>query len=122
MGWLKSILGGAYHGDASPSAKQAGVSSLAEDYIGKDGGIENVLQKFQRAGLTNKVRSWVSTGPNLPINTVELQQALGREKLAELARDMDIPVDKVKELLAERLPIAVDRLTPEGKLAPREKA
>jgi uncharacterized protein YidB (DUF937 family) len=72
--------------------------------------------------LTNKVRSWVSTGPNLPINSIEVKQALGLEKLTEMAKSAGIPVDKVKDLLSEYLPIAIDKATPEGKLPPRDLA
>jgi uncharacterized protein YidB (DUF937 family) len=58
----------------------------------------------------------VSTGPNLPINAEQIQQALGSERVREMAAKFGIPVDKVADLLAKHLPPAIDRATPEGKL------
>jgi len=113
MSWLKGILGGVVGAE---------VLSLLKDYIDKKGGLENVVKDFENAGLTNKVRSWISTGPNLPTNSVEIEQALGLDKLVELARNAGIPVDKVKDMLAEYLPIAIDKAAPEGKLPPKEAA
>jgi uncharacterized protein YidB (DUF937 family) len=107
MSWIKGILGGVIGAEAL---------SLVKDYIEKKGGVENVVKEFEGAGFANKVRSWVSTGPNLQINPIEVQQALGLDKLAEIARSAGIPVDKAKDLLAEYLPTAIDKLTPEGKL------
>jgi uncharacterized protein YidB (DUF937 family) len=51
---------------------------------------------------------WVSTGPNLPINAEQIQQALGSEKVREMAAKFGIPVDKVADLLAKHLPPAID--------------
>jgi uncharacterized protein YidB (DUF937 family) len=45
-----------------------------------------------------------------------------RQVLTEMAKSAGIPVDKVKDLLAECLPIAIDKATPEGKLPPRDLA
>ncbi len=56
------------------------------------------------------------TGPNLPINAEQIQQALGSEKVREMAAKFGIPVDKIADLLAKHLPTAIDTATPEGKL------
>jgi uncharacterized protein YidB (DUF937 family) len=113
MSWFKALVGGAIGAEAL---------SLIKEYVEKQGGIDGVVKNFENAGFTNKIRSWVSTGENLPINTVEIQQALGLDKLAEMAKNAGLPVDKVKELLAEYLPVAVDKATPEGKLPPKDAA
>ncbi len=113
MSWLKGIVGGAIGAEAL---------NLIKDYVEKQGGVEAVVKQFETSGFANKVRSWVSTGPNQPINTIELQQALGLDKLAEMARNAGLPVDKVKDLLAEYLPVAIDKVTPEGKLPPKDQA
>jgi uncharacterized protein YidB (DUF937 family) len=113
MSWFKGIVGGAIGAEAL---------SLIKDYVEKQGGIDGVVKHLESAGFTNKVRSWISTGDNQPINTIEIQQALGLDKLAEMAKKAGLPVDKAKELLAQYLPVAIDKATPEGKLPPKDAA
>jgi len=111
MGLLDGILGGVIGAEAL---------SLVKGYIDKHGGIEGVVAEFEKTGLGQQAKSWVSTGPNLPITSEQIQQALGSEKVKELAAKFGIPVDKVSELLAKYLPTAVDKATPEGTLPPTQ--
>jgi uncharacterized protein YidB (DUF937 family) len=107
MGLLDGILGGVIGAEAL---------SLVKDYIEKRGGIQGVVAEFEKTGFGQQAKSWVSTGPNLPINAEQIQQALGSEKVREMAAKFGIPVDKVANLLAKHLPTAIDKATPEGKL------
>jgi uncharacterized protein YidB (DUF937 family) len=52
----------------------------------------------------------------------EIQKAIGLDKLSEMAKNAGLPVDKAKELLAQYLPVAIDKITPEGKLPPKDTA
>src|SRR5262249_17197027 len=113
MSWLKGILGGVIGAEAL---------SLIKDYFEKKGGVENVVKEFQNAGFGDKITSWISTGPNQPINVTEIQKAIGLDKLSEMAKGAGLPVDKAKELLAQYLPVAIDKITPEGKLPPKDTA
>jgi len=106
MGLLDGILGGVIGAEAL---------SLIKGYIDKHGGIEGVVAEFEKTGLGQQAKSWISTGPNLPITSEQIQQALGSEKVKELAAKFGIPVDKVADLLAQYLPTAIDKATPEGK-------
>ena len=92
------------------------VLELLRDYFESKGGLPNVVKLFEQSGFISKVRSWVSAGPNQPINSVEAGQLFGHSTLSELAKKADLPVDELKELLAKFLPVAVDRATPGGKL------
>ncbi|MGO9845652.1 MAG: YidB family protein [Methylocella sp.] len=107
MGLLDGILGGVIGAEAL---------SLVKDYIEKHGGIQGVVAEFEKTGFGQQAKSWISTGPNLPINAEQIQQALGSEKVKALAAKFGIPVDKVADLLAKHLPTAIDKATPEGKL------
>jgi len=111
MGLLDGILGGVIGAEAL---------SLVKDYIEKHGGIQGVVAEFEKTGLGQQAKSWISTGPNLPITSEQIQQALGSEKVKELAAKFGIPVDKVADLLAQYLPTAIDKATPEGKLPPTQ--
>ncbi len=107
MGLLDGILGGVIGAEAL---------SLVKDYVEKHGGIQGVVSEFEKTGLGQQVKSWVSTGPNLPITAEQIQKAIGSEKVKELAAKFGIPADKVADLLAKHLPTAIDKATPEGKL------
>jgi len=101
--------------NAKPSEEEK-VLALLGDYFESKGGLASVVKAFEQSGFVSKVRSWISTGENQLINSVEAGQLLGRSAISELAKKADLPIDELKELLAKLLPVAVDRSTPEGKL------
>jgi uncharacterized protein YidB (DUF937 family) len=111
MSWLKAIVGGAIGAEAL---------TLIKDYVEKQGGIDAVVADFKNGGFKKKVESWVSTGTNEAISSIEVGQAIGIEKVKKLAESAGIDVNKARDLLAEYLPVAIDKATPEGKL-PEEK-
>ena len=111
MSWLKAIIGGVIGAEAL---------NLIKDYVEKQGGIEAVVKDFRSSGFGRQVDSWVSTGKNEAISAIEVGQAVGVSKLKELAQATGVDFDKARDLLAEYLPIAIDKATPEGKLPPAE--
>ena len=112
MSWLKAIAGGVIGAEAL---------SLIKGYVEKEGGLDAVVKRFRDTGFARQVDSWVSTGKNEAISAIEVGQAVGAGKLKELAHLTGVDFDKARELLAEYLPIAVDKATPEGKLPPPEQ-
>jgi uncharacterized protein YidB (DUF937 family) len=111
MSWLKAIVGGLMGAEAL---------NLVKDYIEKQGGLDAVVKNFRNSGFGRQVDSWVSTGKNEAISAIEVGQAVGVSKLKELAKATGVDFDKARDLLAEYLPIAIDKATPEGKLPPVE--
>lgn len=111
MGLLDGIIGGAIGVE---------LATLINGYIEKRGGLQNVLQDFEKSGYGEKVKSWVGNGPNLPISAEQVQQTLGSDRVKELGNKFGIPMDKVSAALAEYLPKVVDKATPEGKLPPQQ--
>lgn len=107
MGILDGVLGGVIGAEAL---------SLVKGYIEKNGGIEGVVAQFEQTGFGQQVKSWVGAGQNLPITTEQIQQALGSDRMKELAAKFGLPIDKAAQLLAQNLPTAVDKATPEGRL------
>ncbi len=107
MGLLDGMLGGVIGAEAL---------SLVNGYIEKHGGIQGVVAEFEKTGLGQHAKSWVGTGPNLPITADQIQQALGSQTVKDLGAKFGIPVDKVSEMLAKYLPTAIDKSTPDGKL------
>lgn len=81
-----------------------------------DTGLGGLVEKFTQAGHAEKARSWVSAGPNEPLSGPEVTEALGRDKVAEVAREAGIPHEQAADELAAAIPKVVNELTPEGKV------
>lgn len=112
MSWLKAIAGGVIGAEAL---------SVVKEYVEKQGGIEGVVKNFESSGLGQKVHSWIGLGPNEKISEIEISKVVNADKLKELAKNAGVDMDKARELLAQYLPVAIDKATPEGKLPPPDK-
>jgi uncharacterized protein YidB (DUF937 family) len=107
MSWLKGILGGVVGAEAL---------TLIQKYVEDHGGLDGVKKEFTNSGFKRQIDSWIAQGPNLPMSGIEVQQALGLDKVVKIAKEAGLPVDKVRDILAEYLPTVVDKSTPEGVL------
>jgi uncharacterized protein YidB (DUF937 family) len=107
MGMFDGLLGGIVG---------AGMVTVVNGIIEKHGGLQGVVSEFERNGLGATVKSWVGTGPNQPISTGDVQRALGPDLLQQLSAKSGMSVQDLTEKLAQVLPQAVDRLTPDGSI------
>ena len=105
MGMFDGLLGGIVG---------AGMVSVVNGIIEKHGGLQGVVSEFERNGLGATVKSWVGTGPNESISPADLQRTLGPDLLQQLAAKSGMSVQDLTAKLAQVLPQAVDRLTPDG--------
>jgi uncharacterized protein YidB (DUF937 family) len=105
MGMFDGLLGGIVG---------AGMVTAVSGIIEKHGGLQGVLSEFERSGLGATVKSWVGTGPNEPISAADLQRTLGPDLLQQLAAKSGMSVEDLSAKLAQVLPQAVDRMTPDG--------
>jgi uncharacterized protein YidB (DUF937 family) len=116
MGLFDSLSGGLKSalGQADAAAMPALISAvLAKTNLGS---LQGVITTLQQGGLNDQVRSWLSSGTNLPLTADQLRAALGNEKVQDLARQIGLPVDEALKLMAEHLPTAVDQASPNGTL------
>jgi uncharacterized protein YidB (DUF937 family) len=95
-------------GGRTAAAGTGGMSSM--------GGLGGLLEQLQRAGYGDQARSWVSTGPNLPISPDVMAQVFGQDGLAQIASRAGLSEQQTSEGLTEVLPEVVDRLTPQGQV------
>jgi uncharacterized protein YidB (DUF937 family) len=84
------------------------------------GGLNNLFDQFKQKGLGGMMRSWIDTGPNEPIAPNQLEEALGRDKIQEIATKLGVREDEVKSKLSELLPKMVDEMTPNGRIEEQE--
>jgi uncharacterized protein YidB (DUF937 family) len=109
-GGLGTLLGGG-----------TGKSTVVDSILGmlnnqQAGGLEGFVKNLTQRGLSEIVNSWVGTGANLPITPEQIQQALGSEKVQELANKAGLSTSEISSHLAELLPTIVDKLTPNGSI------
>jgi uncharacterized protein YidB (DUF937 family) len=107
MGLLDGVLGGVVGGE---------VAVLVNGLIEKHGGVQGIVDQFEKQGLGATVRSWVGTGPNQPVSPDQLHQALGADTLKELAARAGLSPQDLASKLSTVLPQVIDRLTPDGKV------
>jgi uncharacterized protein YidB (DUF937 family) len=82
------------------------------------GGLNGVIQHFHDNGLGSIVNSWVGTGQNLPISAEQIQSVLGSSgMMQQLCAKAGITPEEASAHLAQYLPVIVDKLTPQGKVA-----
>ena len=105
MGLFDGILGGVVG---------AGMVSIVSGILEKHGGVQGVVDQFEKQGFGATVKSWVGTGPNMPITSDQITHALGSDTLKQLAAKAGVSVEEISQKLAHLLPQAVDKLTPAG--------
>jgi uncharacterized protein YidB (DUF937 family) len=98
LGNLGGMLGG------------AGVGGLL------NGGIGELLERFNQNGQGETAQSWINSGPNKDISPLQLKQAIGADVLEQLEQQTGLSQDELLARLSRELPTAVDKYTPEGRL------
>ena len=95
------------------------MSQLAGMLTGKGGdglGLERLLEQFKGAGLGDKADSWVGTGENQPLTPDEVKKAIGDDRLATMSKQTGQSVGSLTTDLSRMIPVAVNKLTPDGRV------
>lgn len=122
-GGLGDLLGGMLgRGNASlGSGRGALVAMLlpfAMQWVQRNGGLGEVLKRFQQKGYGDHANSWVSTGPNRMLDSQAVHEVVGQDELARLSQQLGVPQEEVAGGFGEILPEMVDQLTPDGHVTP----
>ena len=110
MGILDGLLGGAVGAE---------IAVLVNGLIEKRGGIQGIVDRFEKQGLGATVQSWVSTGPNQPVSPEQVHQTLVADATKELAGRAGLSPQDLARQLSVILPQVIDKLTPDGKVPPK---
>src|SRR5262245_41451410 len=105
MGLFDGVLGGVVG---------ASMVSVVNGILEKHGGVQGIVNEFEKNGLGPTVKSWVGTGPNDPVSPTDVHRVLGPDLLQQLSARSGLSVQELSEKLAQVLPQAVDRMTPDG--------
>jgi uncharacterized protein YidB (DUF937 family) len=77
--------------------------------------LEGIISSLNEKGFKDTISTWVGTGENQPINPDKIKEALGVNKIEELAKQAKMSASEVPQALASVLPQLIDKLTPDGK-------
>jgi len=114
---LEQILRGALQGFGGNQAGSSPLLQIAAALLnngGRFGGLEGLIQQFQRAGFDSQMNSWISTGQNLPISPEQLSQVLGAGHVQQMAQQAGMDPNALSAQLSQLLPQMIDKLTPQG--------
>ena len=85
-------------------------------------GLRDLVERFRSTGQGSKADSWVSMEPNSELRPDDLEVAIGRDTIDELAQKAGLSRDEIVKRLSVALPETVDRLTPGGRLPSETEA
>lgn len=74
------------------------------------GGLNGLVETFQKGGLGAIVSSWMSQGQNLPVEPNQLEQVLGSSMVNDLVRKSGLNQASVLSHLSTLLPLVVDKV------------
>lgn len=113
MGLFDSLAGAVL---GNVGGDKGAMLQIAMDLFKQNGGLEGILAKFNEAGFAEQTASWVSQGNNLPISAEQIIEVLGRDSIAGIAQKLTMSPSDISVKIAEYLPQAIDKMTPNGKL------
>ena len=116
MGLLDQVLSAAGAMGAQSQDGASPLASILNALNNQQGGLSGLVQAFEGGGLGDVVKSWISTGENLPISAEQIQSVLGNDQVRQFASSMGIDPDQAASQLSQFLPQVVDQLTPNGQL------
>ena len=85
-------------------------------------GLRDLVDRFRSTGQGSKADSWVSMEPNSELRPDDLETAIGRDTIDELAQKTGLSREEIVKRLSVALPETVDRLTPQGRLPSETEA
>ncbi len=106
----KTVLGGLAGGH------QDKITDALGGILNQVGGVEGVMRKAREMGIESKVASWVSTGENEPVSADQIEGLLGSDAVQGVAEKTGFNVQQVLPLLAQFMPMIIDKLTPHGRI------
>lgn len=115
MGMSERQRGFAAGSEMRGSVASAIVNVLADH---RYGGLEGLVDNFIGTGMGEVINSWISTQKNIPVSPRQVRQALGRDMIAQIARQAGVSRQQASLQIADILPQLVDRLTPSGRIPP----
>jgi uncharacterized protein YidB (DUF937 family) len=118
-GGLDSIVGG-LTGGGGQGGGGGGLGALVPVLGGllASGGLQKILGGLKAQGLSQQADSWVGTGQNEPVSGADMEKAVGKEKIQEVANQLGVSESEAADVVAKAVPEVVDKVSPDGQLPP----
>lgn len=119
---LGSLLGGLLGGQGGSSGGGNVLGALLGALSGGgssgSGGspLGGLMEMLTKSGLMEQAQSWVGTGENKAVSGAQIAQALPNDTLHKVAEQAGVSPQQAADQIAQHLPQAVDKLTPDGEL------
>ncbi|MFF4434556.1 YidB family protein [Streptomyces sp. NPDC001513] len=107
---LGALIGALGAGGAGGAGGQAAAGNGANNPLG---GLMDMLTK---SGLADQAQSWIGTGENKPVSADQIKEALPDGALQKAAEQAGVSPEQAADQIAQTLPQAVDKLTPQGQV------
>jgi uncharacterized protein YidB (DUF937 family) len=116
MGLLDDMEDKVFHSVAASNPTAAALLQMINNH---PGGISGLLQAFHEQGLGGIASSWVGTGANQAVSPQQIQSVLQNEHIQAFAAKAGISPDQATSMIAQFLPMVIDKLTPNGQVPPQ---
>lgn len=116
---MSGILSGLLGGDKEGSS--AAMTDILQQILSQSGGVSGLISRFQQAGFGDHVQSWMG-GDHLPISGNHIGQVFTDDEINQWASQAGTDPDRMRTVLAEALPHAIDHATPNGEVPAQNTA
>lgn len=95
-----------------------GIMEALGGLTGGDGlDLGGIADKLKQGGLGDQVDSWMGDGDNLPVSADQVKEAVGEDKLSEMAGKLGVDSDGAADKLSQLLPTVMDKASSGGNFA-----
>jgi uncharacterized protein YidB (DUF937 family) len=116
---LGGLLGGGRGGGGGGGSALGALMPVLAGLLAS-GGLSKVLGGLKANGLSAQADSWVGTGANEPVTGSQVEQAVGKEQMQQIAQQLGVSESEAAEAVAQALPEVVDKVSPDGQLPPEQ--
>jgi uncharacterized protein YidB (DUF937 family) len=110
MGLFDQVVSGLESGDARHAALYAEVAKV----VAQEGGVDGLAQKFEQNGVGGLIPGLLANGAAQPVSAPQAAQAVGPDKVTEIAQKTGLSESQVSEGISKFLPLIVSHLAPNG--------
>ena len=78
--------------------------------------LAGITDKLKEGGLGEQLSSWLGDGENAPISADQITNALGADKIGEMASKLGVDAGSAAEKLSQAMPSLMDKFSSGGNL------